>query len=127
MCASVDLSWWPALLLLRWLLGLRDLDDDIAMSGQAQFVAGNGLDFVGIGLQRFYLAGKLGVFFIQASDFALDALDFQLGVTHGQKSVRAEYIVKKKSENKQNHYGAPVLGPESCEYGLSRHVIDFKS
>jgi hypothetical protein len=44
-------------------LGLRNLDDDVAWLGQAKFVAGDGFDFVGIGLEGFYFFGKLGVFF----------------------------------------------------------------
>lgn len=104
-------------------LRLWKFDNDVVGSNQAQLVASYGFNLVGIGLQRFYFAGKFGVFIIQAGDFVLDALNFQFGAAHRQKAMRAEYIVKKKGEHAQNHHCAPVLRPENREFRFLRHEI----
>jgi len=85
--------------LFRLLLGLRNFDDDVAWLGQAKFVAGDGFDFVGIGLEGFHFVGEFGVFFCEATDIGLDAFDFLFGAAHGEITVGAEDIVKEERED----------------------------
>ncbi len=99
--------------LFRPLLGLRNFDDDVAWLGQAKFVAGDGFDFVGIGLEGFYFVGKLGVFFGEAVDVFLNPLDFEFGATHGEKAVSAENVVDEQRKDAKDEDGAPVLRPKN--------------
>ena len=99
--------------LFRLLLGLRNFDDDVAWLGQAKFVAGDGFDFVGIGLEGFYFVGKLGVFFGEAVDVFLNPLDFEFGATHGEKAVSAENVVDEQRKDAKDEDGAPVLRPKN--------------
>jgi len=98
--------------LFRLLLGLRNFDDDVAWLGQAKFVAGDGFDFVRIGLEGFYFVGKLGVFFGEAVDVFLNPLDFEFGATHGEETVSAENIVDEQRKDAKDEDGAPVLRPK---------------
>ena len=77
------------------LLGLRDFDDDFAGFGEAEFFAGDGLDFVRVGLKFLCFLRKFGVLLVESSDVGLYAFDFQFGAPHGQKAVGAEDVVKK--------------------------------
>ena len=54
---------------------------------------------MGIGLERFYFVGEFGVFFCEAVDVGLDALDFLFGAAHGEEAVSAEDVVKEKGED----------------------------
>jgi hypothetical protein len=99
--------------LFRLLLGLRNFDDDFAWLGQAKFVAGDGFDFVGIGLEGLYFVGKLGVFFGEAVDVFLNPFDFEFGATHGEKAVSAENVVDEQRKDAKDEDGAPVLRPKN--------------
>ena len=99
--------------LFRLLLGLRNFDDDVAWLGQAKFVAGDGFDFVGIGLEGFYFVGKLGVFFGEAVDVFLNPLDFEFGAAHGEKAVSAKNVVDEQRKDAKDEDGAPVLRPKN--------------
>ena len=99
--------------LFRLLSGLRNFDDDVAWFGQAQFVAGDGFDFVRIGLEGLYFIGELGVFFGETVDVFLNSLDFEFGATHGEKAVSAENVVDEQRKDAKDEDGAPVLRPKN--------------
>src|SRR6266404_2698286 len=105
------------------LLGLRDFDDNFAGFGEAEFFAGDGLDFVRVGPEFLYFLRKFAVFLVQASDVGLHSFDFQFGAAHGEKAVGAEDVVEKESEDAESEHGSAVLGPESGEWGLLWHEI----
>ena len=92
---------------------MRNFDDDVAWLGQAKFVAGDGFDFVGIGLEGFYFVGKLGVFSGEAVDVFLNPLDFEFGAAHGEKAVSAKNVVDEQRKDAKDEDGAPVLRPKN--------------
>ena len=103
------------------MLGLRDFDDDLVGFGQTQFVAGDRFYFMGIGFQGFYFVGELGVFFCEAVDVGLDAVDFQFCAAHGEEAVSAEDVMQEKREDAEDKDGASVLRPDGGEFCLLGH------
>ena len=100
---------------------MGDADDDFALFGALEFFAGDAFDFVGIGLQGFDLAAELDVFGVEAVDVFADALDFELGMAHGDEAVGAENVVDDEGENEESKDGTAVLLEEIADlsfYGL---------
>jgi hypothetical protein len=105
------------------LLRLRGFHDDVAGSGEAQFVAGDGFDLVGVGFESFNFVGKIGVFFGEAFYVGLYAFNFALGAVHGEKAMGAEDVVKEKREDAEDEERASVLRPEVCENSFFRQLL----
>jgi hypothetical protein len=80
---------------------LRDPYDDFAGFGALQFLTGNLLDGVRIGLQRFHFLTQLNVFGIQPVNIFAHPLDLILRATHGNKTVRAKDIVHHQRQYEQ--------------------------
>ena len=99
---------------------MGDADDDFALFGALEFFAGDAFDFVGIGFQGFDLAAELDVFGVEAVDVFADALDFELGMAHGDEAVGAENVVDDEGENEESKDGTAVLLEEIADLSFYR-------
>src|SRR5580658_1178379 len=72
---------------------LRNPDDRFAGPRQAEVVARNFLDQLGIRIQIFHFLGERGVFFAQRLEIGFHFFDFTLGVPHRQKSMGSKDVV----------------------------------
>ena len=74
-----------------------------------QLFAGDFLDCVRIGLQRFHLVAQLHVFGIEAVDVFADFPNFQLRLVHGDEAMRAKNVVNDEREHEQAENRTAVL------------------
>jgi hypothetical protein len=105
------------------LLRLRNPDDDFAGLCVLQLFAGDFLDRVRIGLQRFHLLAELHIFRIQAVDLFPHFFDFVLRPAHGDKSVRAENIVNQQRQDEQAENGAAMLREKRGKASAAVHAF----